>query len=505
MSSSTKVLTGLVERHALEAAFNELAGISDLDLLVERAEHIAQYGSVALSVLLSRLDTSNPQLRGGLGQVAARLERDQVVPALRGVARSRSSGDQARMTAVTILNRFLNEPVDDALLAGLRDPEAIADQSLRELQHEMARNPFSVIEYLGQLADQPPDVAQLIVTAIPLSSPDPHLVTLLRMLAQDEDSSLARAAIDRLGRIRSADAIEALSSLIATLPPQRATQAERGVRKLRLSGVMSAASDAQQADGAWRALLSPIDGSGAQLAWFICSPDGQPRGRLISVLCRDPVGIVASFGSMEVEAEALPAAQPEGTLHTIAQSDDLPPISLLEVSSDLGRQVVHEALEQNWNTGHPTPMEYRLLNRAIWRLPFTPNPNPLPARASDDLPGQTAALLDHPAFSSWFWQSPELRAAGQQLSMRHATTSRGVRITELAEAQFQPEVLASYRRRLLGMVHWLTLALQPEAATMAYAAAVELESCPAPESPFIRRLIGIGLDVAAVSFQANRM
>jgi hypothetical protein len=502
MGDSSNVLTGLMDRRALEAAFSELAEISDLDVLVERAEHIAQYGGSALPVLLSRLDTSDPQLRGGLGQVAARLERDQVVAALRSVARSRNHSDQARLTALTILNRFLDEPVDDASLAGLQDPEAIADQSLRELRHEMARNQFAVLEYLSQLAEQPPDIAQLIVGAIPTSPPDPHLVTLLRMLAQDDSPGLAQVAIDRLSRIRSADAAEALCSLVATLPPERAAQAERGVRKLRLSGI---AADIRQTDGSWRAMLSPIDGTGAQLTWFICLPDGQESGSFISILSRDPVGIVTAFGSMEVDAEAMPAAQPEGTLYTFAQSDDMPPISLLEIPFDVGRNVVHRALIQNWNTGHPTPMEYRLLNRSIWNLPFSPDPRPLPDHVGNDfLRNQTAALLDHPAFASWFWRPLEVRTTGQPLRQQYGAPSRRTRITQLAEAQFVPEVMTSYRERLLEMSYWLFLALQPEAAKLAHAAAMELETRPASESPFIRRLISIGLDVAAVSLQAGR-
>jgi hypothetical protein len=75
MSGDAKVLTGLVERRALEAAFGELAAITSPTLQVDRAQEIAGRGAAALPVLLSLLDTSDPQLRGGLGQVAARLPR----------------------------------------------------------------------------------------------------------------------------------------------------------------------------------------------------------------------------------------------------------------------------------------------------------------------------------------------------------------------------------------------------------------------------------------------
>src|SRR5450756_210806 len=81
MTSSARVLTGLMERRALETAFAALSETTSLDQLVERAEAIVQRGSAAIPVLLSLLDTADPQLRGGLGHVAARLDPEQIVPA----------------------------------------------------------------------------------------------------------------------------------------------------------------------------------------------------------------------------------------------------------------------------------------------------------------------------------------------------------------------------------------------------------------------------------------
>jgi hypothetical protein len=49
------------------------------------------------------------------------------------------------------------------------------------------------------------------------------------------------------------------------------------------------------------------------------------------------------------------------------------------------------------------------------------------------------------------------------------------------------------------MAQWLALAGQPETAALAQAAAEEVATVSPAESPFVRRLIGIGLDVAALS------
>ena len=203
MSGEAKVLTGLLQRRALEEAFAELSHVTDPVVVQQQAEAIAAYGQAALHHLLSLLDTTDPQLRGGLGQVARHLPREQVVPALRAVARAQDRSDQARLAAVTLLERFLGEPMEDALIGSLRNPEAAARQSLAELVAAMDDEPLSVVEYLEQLDQQPPEVVGMVLDALPFVSPSPHLATLLRMLAQGEDNHVARRAIDELARLRS--------------------------------------------------------------------------------------------------------------------------------------------------------------------------------------------------------------------------------------------------------------------------------------------------------------
>jgi hypothetical protein len=499
MSGNARVLTGLMERRALEAAFGELAHITNPALQVERAQEIARQGSTAVPVLLSFLDTADPQLRGGLGQVAARLPREEVVPALLQVARSRQQSEQARLTALTILDRFLHQPVDEALISGLRSPEALAQQSLREVLYEMARNPFSVIEYLTQLAEQPAEVARMILEAIPSMPASPDLVTLLRMFAQGDVPSLAQGALEQLGRTRSADAALALFCLAATLPPQRSQLAKRGLRKLQLSGILPPAPDVGNPLG-WRALLSPVNGAGYQVIWFIGRSSSRGYDTLFSVLTRDPDGVVGSFGSTEVPDEALPSPGPAGALHTVAQSEDMPPITFLEVAFDTGRQVVREALALNWQSGTPTPLEYRLLNPLIWSSSFDPEAgSAIVTGAAPYTPVEAIKVLRHPAFANWFWQDPALSEAARKLSQQASPEARRAAVTRLAATGFTPEVVTSYQRRLRGMARWLLLASQPEMAARAQVLADQLGTGEAARSPFVRHLVGLGLDIALVS------
>jgi hypothetical protein len=507
MSGNARVLTGLMERRALEAAFSELADIKSPTLQIERAQEIARQGGAALHVLLTFLDTSDPQLRGGLGQVAARLPREEVVPALLHVTRSREQSEQARLTALTILDRFLHESVDETLLGGLANPSALAQQSLREVLHEMARNPFSVIEYLNQLAEQPPEVARMILSAIPSMPASPDLVTLLRMLAQGEDAFLAQGALEQLGRMRTVDAGLALSSLAATLPPQRAQLAERGLRKLRLGGVSPPNTDTEGSSLGWRALISPLNGEGYQVIWFVGRSSLRDHGTLFSVLTHDPEGIVGSFGSAEVPVDALPPQQPLGTLQAVAQSADMPPITFLEVTFGAGRQAVREALELNWRGGSPAPPEYRLLNPLIWSTRFSPEAG-LPAAippAREYTPADTIKVLHHPAFAGWFWQGPALIEAARELGPQPSQEARRASVMKLASSEFTPEVVASYQRRLRAMARWLALASQPEMAARAQALADQLGTVEPADSPFVRHVVGLGLDIVIVNLHLKNL
>ena len=59
---------------------------------------------------------------------------------------------------MTILDRYLDEPIDDSLLAGIQDPDAVTARSLNELVTAMEQDEAAILEYLSQLAQQPPEV-----------------------------------------------------------------------------------------------------------------------------------------------------------------------------------------------------------------------------------------------------------------------------------------------------------------------------------------------------------
>jgi hypothetical protein len=503
MSSTSKVLTGLMERRAVEAAFAALADAVTPDDVAEQADVIATHGIAAIPVLLARLDTDDPALRGGLAQVALRLERETTVAALRGVARSHDRSDRARLSALTILDRYLHEPIEDSLLAGIQDPDAVAIRSLNELIAAMEQDETAILEYVAQLAQQPPEVPGMILDAIARISLHPHLVTLLRMFAQGERELHARAAIEQLGRLRLPEALSALDTLAVTLPPALSSLAERGGRKLRMSGVRQSASLGRAQDREWRALLSPVDGGGMQICWFVRRPIERDMAVLLTIITSDTDGIVACFGSHTVPIDRLPPAQPIGRLYVFSQGDDAPAIQMLESSFDHARCAVRAAQERHWATGTLPPLEYRYFSPLLWDAGPLPEAEPLPEPGVFS-PEQTAALLDHPLFTGWFWRDEAMFEAARRNGAAVSTSRRARQISALAAAHFGPESIASYQRRLETMARWLACAGQPDSAAMAMRSAQHLASCAPAESPFVRRLIGIGLDVAAVSLQTSR-
>ncbi len=504
MSGNSKVLTGLMERRALEAAFTALAGAANSEELTRQADAIAGHGSAALPVLLARLDTDDPGLRGGLAQVAMRLDRELVVAALRGVARAQDRSDRARLSALTILDRYLDEPLDDSLLAGIQDPDAVALRSLNEMIAAMEQDEAAILEYLLQLEEQPPEAVGMILDAVPRMPPHPHLVTLLRMIAQDESQPQARTAIEQLGRLRLSEALSALDALTMTLSPAFSALAERGARKLRMSGVRGAGSQAAVEAEAWRALISPVDGAGVQVIWFIHRTAGQDTGTLLTVIMHDPDGIAACFGSSKVPADRLPPDQPIGSIYTFVQGEDAPAIQLLESGFDDGRHAVRAALTQHWVLETLPPLEFRYLNPLLWNAGPLAEAAPAPEKGGFS-PVQTAGLLDHPVFAGWFWRDDAMFDAARRLKTGSSADMRARQIDNVATAHFSAEVVASYRRRLEAMARWLEMAAQPEAAAMALNAAEHISGCAPAQSPFLRRLIGIGLDVAAVSLQTSRI
>ncbi len=271
-----------------------------------------------------------------------------------------------------------------------------------------------------------------------------------------------------------------------------------------MSGVHGAEIQVDREAAPWRTLISPVDGAGVQVVWFVRRAAEQDAGTLLTVITRDPEGVAACFGSDRVSVERLPPDQLLGNIYNFAQDETVSALQLLESEFDAGRHVVRAALEQHWATGTLPPLEYRYFNPLLW------NAEPLAADvetpvAGNYSPSQMAGLLDHPVFAGWFWRDDAMFDAARRMKSGARASTRARQIDSVAATHFGAEVVASYQRRLEATACWLARAAQPEAAALAMSAAAHISASSPAESPFIRRLIGIGLDVAAVSLQTSRI
>jgi hypothetical protein len=165
---------------------------------------------------------------------------------------------------------------------------------------------------------------------------------------------------------------------------------------------------------------------------------------------------------------------------------------------------VREAQELNWLSGTPAPLEYQLLNPLIWSTPLGPEPE-VPWISTACISDEAGDMLDHPAFAGWFWHDPALLEAALGLGERPSPEKRQASVTGLARSKFTPEVVACYRRRLRSMARWLALASEAEMAARAWTVAEQLGTGEPADSPFVRRLIDLGLDIAFINLHRKNL
>ncbi len=493
---SPKIITTFQNRLEMDAAVRSLGETSNDWELRQRAAEIAQrYGEKVLPALLAALDTSNPQLRGGLGHLAKRLDKNVAIAALSAAAHNRALSDQARLTAITILERFLEVIPDDAMYTGMAAPEQLALRSLQEVLADARSDRMVLVEYFRQLDQEPPDVQMTMVKATRLLE-GVQGVDLLSMFAQEPAQPIALEALQTLGMIAETAAATALQGILPSLPPELRRQAERSLQKLRLRGV-AVPPQTSPPDEA-RCLASAVSGEGHQVLWFYLPQAHGAGGDVLELLIDEQQGLLAAVGQRQVEAGSLPERRPPGTL--LQSSADQP--LLLEAGIDYGRRRVLAALPRTWAAEQPTPLPYRLLGPQLWRWtrpePAAPLPDTTAATRQDSV-----RLMQHPAMGSWFVQSRAVYSRAEQVltgsdAPTHEAFAQLIAET-LQEAidngDLSPAVLQA---NLHVMAEWFTLAGDAEHADLALAAAQTVEEDPASH-PLLLLMSELGLRIAMIN------
>lgn len=488
----------------------EIADLGQTQTEAELLEQVRQLvraypADLLAATLIKHLDTTNPQLRGGLGHLAALLPVDEILPQLRSTAANRGNSSQIRVTAALLIERYLGEALPPALLGDLTQSNEVAFQSLREAVEEAARNRHVLLEYINQMHETNEQVALMILDLADRLSPGER-VELFRLLAQDTWQTAARRGLGKLERLAAEHdpALTALASLPPMLPPDQAAQVERSLRKLQFGGRRYH----PPAPVGWRALMSPVDLAGNFSLWFTRAARQGDDGLLMGLVLNLRQGVLQAFGAEHLPQSQLPPGQAPGQLVTV-RTDSGQPAVLLETTFDVGRWLLAQAHAAQWAMDPPKPLpaEYQLFGDLLWQfapptvdralahLLTTPDEEPW---RDMDLDAAAERLLAHPALTGWafhprlFTQSLNLeRAALAQLPPAELIQTL---LRHLANLPEHTQLLTALEAALRGQAIWLHVAGNTESAARAHLLAQAMPEIPVRENPLVRRLIAAGLD-----------
>ena len=498
--SSSKIITTFQDRLALETAVKSLANTTTAAEIRHRAAEIAaKFGDRAIPVLVGQLNTTDPQMRGGLGMLAAMLDYEKTTAALRAAARNRALDDQARLTAITILDRYLNIVPDEEMYMGMGAPEEAALRSLREVLTDQQTDALVLVEYFRQLELQPLDV-QLTMARAARRLEAAEAVPLLRMFVQSPTHLIAQESLQALTALGTPAAAGALQGLIPTLRPDLRATAERALQKLRLRG--STVPTLRPPAEGFRCLATPPDSRGGQYLLFILPPDGDTPSLTLRLALNPVDGLIEAVASAADGPADLPEPLAVGALH--ASLIDVGHHLWLEAPYDYGRRRVQACLPVSLESSRPLSHAYRFLNWALWQwTPPAPQVVTLEVKpAAKSKPG-LKELLNYPALSGWYLSTPQVfKLADQLLSeAERVTAQRFERVvmrllaSELAAGTLDLPAIAD---ALVTLKEWLLLAGRRDLALQAQTASDSLTTSP-EENPLLLHMANLGLRIAMIT------
>lgn len=498
--SSSKIITTFQDRLALETAVKSLAETTTAAEVRQRAGEIAaQFGDRAIPALIGHLNTTDPQMRGGLGMLAAMLDYEKTTAALRAAARNRALDDQARLTAITILDRYLNIAPEEEMYSGMGAPEEVALRSLREVLADTETDPLVLVEYFRQLEMQPLDV-QLTMARAARRLDAEEATPILRMFAQAQVHLIAQEALQALGVLGTPAAAGALQGLIPTLRPDLRSMAERSLQKLRLRG--APVPELRPPAKGFRCLATPPDSRGGQYLVFIVPPDGDRPSLLLSLAINPIDGLVEATASAADSLADLPESLAVGALHSSLLELGHP--LWLEAPYDYGRRRVQACLPVSLESSRPLPYAYRFLNWALWQwTPPTPHVVTLEVTPATNSKSGMNVLLRHPALGGWYLNSPRVFELADTLldEANRVTAQRFERVVaqllagELAAGALD---LAAISDSLAALQEWLILAGRRDLALQAQAAARSVTVTPEGH-PLLLHMASLGLRIAMIT------
>jgi hypothetical protein len=510
-ASSGNVITTLRDRWSIEQEIQAMLDIRSEQEFSDRAERVATSGEQVLPVLLGLLDQADARFVGVLGVIASLYpERQEIIDKLAQAARDLARPDRGRVSAILVLERFLEQETDPYLIATLDDPQFMATESIREMIREGEHDPRAWIEYTRSLIQEPPETIWDVMDTL-LDAGGAQAVPALCLLAQEDADVVSEAAIYALGRVDSPAAAQGLQSILALLPPDRRALAERSLLKLQLRQIpIQELPDPQDR---WRTLVGPPDGHGYQVVWFIHVPDERGRRKFLGLSIHEQDGIQHAYGHHDIAPDMVPEPGAPGQVLSVllpGGSDSAQAgaqILLLETDLEYGRRLVRRGQERTIASGQPFPIEYRLMGPWLWQYRESGRDAPVPTALPADPPVSletSAQLLYHPAFRGWLADGERLlepaAALLRRLSASRTRPQGGSSvppggITDVARRYFDPAMVERLQGRLMAMSEWLERAGEARAAALALVSAQALADTPPERHPLTRAMAELGLQV----------
>jgi hypothetical protein len=517
--SDPGIIHGFQERRQMEEAIAALGRTASEAELISQARALAdRFPAERLAPAVQRhLGDANSQLRGGLGHLCALLPTELIAPLLREVAGNRQKTPIERMSALLILERYLGESVSPALTNDLAGNDDIAMQSLLEAIEEGRSNRHVLLEYVTQMQEHGVDVAYMVMGLLN-KAPIADQVEVLRLIAQDQRTQVARAALDHLAALAAAEndgrALRALHTLAYALPPALADYTQRSLRKLQFTG----RRHQPPADDDWRTLLSPADAGGYFHLWLMRSPSAPDRadGVLIGLTLGLQQGIMQCSGVESMEASQLPPPHAVGDLVPVEEEGALQG-AMLEAPFAVGRWLLAEVTNTHWQQPDVAdlPSEYKLYNDLIWQFPAPTLPEAyqfifaktvnsgLEQPDMQTLSEAADGLVAHPAMRAWVqWAASVwtmLAPAKVVAVLDQARTLVDYILREIDALPQRTQFLESMASALRVQALWFAIHGADDNARRAMLLAHWMRSVPMRQNPLLAGLLAAGL----VKQQAN--
>lgn len=223
----------------IDAALASLGTVEDATAMEALARQIqaAYPDGLLLRSLIRHLDQADSQLRGGLGILATLLPQAPTEKALLRTALNRNESAHARLSAVTLLQDFLNRPVEPQFIQDIADRDAVILASMRDMFAIRPQQPMVLAEYTRQFSALDREHRRYVLRLLDRTSPA-DAVDLLCVMAHSDAEDVGADAVDFLGGMdaRVADAMLYVLSQSLYLHPARRDRARALLRRRRMQG-----------------------------------------------------------------------------------------------------------------------------------------------------------------------------------------------------------------------------------------------------------------------------